>query len=106
VEAHRGYLSVTLHDPERRPAIEAVLRRRGIGFGNVYPGAMSKQPGAEGHLAAAVGAPTLALFGPTDPAVWGPRGKRIATLGGPHAGGFESISVEGVLAELQPWLTT
>ena len=26
------------------------------------------------HLAAAVGTPVLALFGPTDPAVWGPRG--------------------------------
>ena len=50
-----GYLNVTLHHPDRRPAVEEVLRRRGIGFGNVYPGAMSKQPGAEGHLAAAVG---------------------------------------------------
>jgi heptosyltransferase III len=26
------------------------------------------------HLAAAVGVPTLALFGPTDPKIWGPRG--------------------------------
>ena len=33
------------------------------------------------HLAAAVGTPVLALFGPTDPAIWGPRGPnvRIAT---------------------------
>jgi ADP-heptose:LPS heptosyltransferase len=29
------------------------------------------------HLAAACGAPTVALFGPTDPAVWGPRGERV-----------------------------
>ena len=29
------------------------------------------------HLAAAVGAPVLALFGPTDPAVWGPRGTHV-----------------------------
>jgi heptosyltransferase III len=29
------------------------------------------------HLAAAVGTPTLALFGPTDPAVWGPRGANV-----------------------------
>jgi len=38
------------------------------------------------HLAAAVGTPVLAIFGPTDPAVWAPRGAhvRIAqwTLGG------------------------
>lgn len=29
------------------------------------------------HLAAAVGTPVLALFGPTDPAVWGPRGPDV-----------------------------
>lgn len=29
------------------------------------------------HLAAAVGTPVLALFGPTDPAVWGPRGSNV-----------------------------
>src|SRR5581483_12178965 len=29
------------------------------------------------HLAAAVGTPVLALFGPTDPAVWGPRGENV-----------------------------
>ena len=29
------------------------------------------------HLAAAVGTPVLALFGPTDPEVWGPRGPHV-----------------------------
>ncbi|HWB83356.1 MAG TPA: glycosyltransferase family 9 protein [Bryobacteraceae bacterium] len=29
------------------------------------------------HLAAAVGTPVLALFGPTDPLVWGPRGSNV-----------------------------
>ncbi len=32
------------------------------------------------HLAAAVGIPTIALFGPTDPEIWGPRGERVAIL--------------------------
>jgi dTDP-4-amino-4,6-dideoxygalactose transaminase len=50
-----GYLNVTLHDPAVRPRIEAVLRENGIGFGNVYPGAMSRQPGAAEFLAGTVG---------------------------------------------------
>lgn len=32
------------------------------------------------HLAAAVGTPVLALFGPTDPAVWAPRGAHVCVL--------------------------
>jgi ADP-heptose:LPS heptosyltransferase len=32
------------------------------------------------HLAAACGANTVALFGPTQPAAWGPRGERVAIL--------------------------
>ena len=32
------------------------------------------------HMAAAVGTPVIALFGPTDPRVWGPRGKGVHTL--------------------------
>jgi len=32
------------------------------------------------HVAGAVGAPTLALFGPTDPALWAPRSPRLRAL--------------------------
>jgi heptosyltransferase III len=32
------------------------------------------------HLAAAVGCPTLAIFGPSDPAVWSPRGKKVVIV--------------------------
>lgn len=34
------------------------------------------------HLAAALGVPTIAIFGPTDPEVWGPRGARVQVLRG------------------------
>ena len=32
------------------------------------------------HLAAALGVPTVAIFGPTDPKVWSPRGKKVAVV--------------------------
>lgn len=32
------------------------------------------------HLAAAVGTPVVAIFGPTNPAVWAPRGDRVQVL--------------------------
>ena len=50
-----AYLNVTLIDPDRRGAVEATLRRHQIGFGNTYPCAISKQPGAAEFLDAAVG---------------------------------------------------
>jgi len=45
------------------------------------------------HLAAAAGAPVVAIFGPTDPAVWAPRGDRVRVV----AGNLEEITVEQVL---------
>ncbi len=59
----------------------AALARAGLFLGN--------DSGAS-HLAAASGAPTLALFGPTDPALWAPVGPSVATLRAPR----------GVLADL------
>lgn len=45
------------------------------------------------HLAAAAGAPVVALFGPTDPAVWAPRGRvRVVRA----SGSIEDIGVEAV----------
>ena len=32
------------------------------------------------HLAAAVGTPVLAIFGPTDPAIWAPRGNHVRVV--------------------------
>jgi len=45
-----GYCNVTLFSPEERPKIESVLKEKGIGFANIYPGAMSDQPGAKQHI--------------------------------------------------------
>jgi heptosyltransferase-2 len=44
------------------------------------------------HLAAAVGAPTLAVFGPTDPALWAPRGKAVRVVGPVRGGGFPGLA--------------
>lgn len=46
------------------------------------------------HLAAAAGTPVVAIFGPTDPAVWAPRGERVRVV----AGDLEQISVDEVLS--------
>ncbi len=50
------------------------------------------------HLAAYIGCPTVALFGPTDPRVWGPIGRRARII---WKRPIESISVEEVALALQ-----
>ena len=44
------------------------------------------------HLAAAVGTPTAALFGPTDPNVWAPLGEHVRVVQSP----------DGTMASIQP----
>jgi lipopolysaccharide heptosyltransferase II len=50
------------------------------------------------HLAAALGTPVLAIFGPTDPAVYGPLSPRSVALRGPHGLSTEEVSVEDAVA--------
>jgi heptosyltransferase-3 len=53
------------------------------------------------HLAAALGCPTVALFGPTDPAVWAPLGPGVRVVA--SAAGAEpwrGVTVERVMATL------
>ena len=49
-----------------------------------------------GHVAAAVGCPTLSLFGPTDPGLWRPLGPKAQVLRAP-AGDLSRVTVEMVI---------
>jgi heptosyltransferase III len=69
----------------------AVLSRAGLFVGH---------DSGVSHLAAAWGAPTLALFGPTDPAVWSPIGPRVGVVRSAD-GRMESLRVDGVVAEAE-----
>jgi ADP-heptose:LPS heptosyltransferase len=54
------------------PMLAAILRSCTVYLGN---------DSGITHLAAMLGTPTLAIFGPTDPAVWGPRGPKVQIIG-------------------------
>jgi ADP-heptose:LPS heptosyltransferase len=75
---------VTRHLPPRNLA--ALLASAGVYVGN---------DSGVTHLAAALGIPTVALFGPTDPEVWSPLGPRVRTLRAPE-GKMASLSVDDV----------
>ncbi len=48
------------------------------------------------HIAAAVGVPSVVLFGPTDPALWAPRGRSVEVIESPD-GDMDSLGVDSVL---------
>jgi len=51
------------------------------------------------HLAAAAGTPVLCLFGPTDPSVWGPRGRSVRIISaGPPGSAIDNLKLEVVLS--------
>lgn len=56
------------------------------------------------HLAGALGVPTVAIFGPTDPAVWAPRGPEISVLTAP--GDAPWPTVDAVLVAARTLLDT
>jgi ADP-heptose:LPS heptosyltransferase len=72
-------------------ALGAVLARSGLYVGN---------DSGVSHLAAGWGAPTLALFGPTDPAVWRPLGPHVRTLRADDSR-LESIGVDQAAREAE-----
>jgi ADP-heptose:LPS heptosyltransferase len=69
-------------------ALGALLARASLFVGN---------DSGVSHLAAAYGAPTLALFGPTDPDVWSPVGPRVRTLRA-ATGAMDGLPAELVVA--------
>jgi heptosyltransferase-2 len=74
----------------RLPArvLGAVLSRAGVLVGN---------DSGVSHLAAAWDAPTVALFGPTDPAVWAPLGEHVRVVRSGN-GSMEGIGIDEVVA--------
>ena len=53
------------------------------------------------HLAAAVGVPTIAIFGPSSPDMWAPRGPNVTVL---HSNPLNALSVREVLDTANPLL--
>jgi predicted lipopolysaccharide heptosyltransferase III len=62
---------VNLMGKTRLSQLTALMKRSLLLIGN---------DGGPMHIAAAVGCPVLGLFGPTDPAVWGPRGTKVKVI--------------------------
>ncbi len=83
-----------LHPPDLR-ALAGLLAQAALFIGN---------DSGPGHIAAAVGTPTLTLFGPTDPRRWAPRGPCSRVLQAP-AGDLAAIptatAIDAALALLQ-----
>ncbi len=55
------------------------------------------------HLAAQLGVPTLALFGPTDPRIWAPRGPAVTVLSPPEISPMNWLSTERVIEAAARW---
>lgn len=84
VESLGGGALVARELPPR--VLGSLLSRSGIFVGN---------DSGVSHLAAAFGAPVVALFGPTDPSIWRPLGTRVRALRS-GTGRMEGLGIEAV----------
>lgn len=75
----------------RHPPIEELARR--LASAGLYVGNDS----GVSHLAAAVGTPVVALFGPSNPDLWAPRGPHVEILRAPN-GILDALDADTVLA--------
>ena len=102
-DARAGFLHAAL-PPERMenaqnlPLPELAVRLRNCGLFLGHDSGIS-------HLAAAMGIPTLLLFGPTDPAIWAPQNPRVRVLRSPNLT-MSGIEVSRVLAALRELATS
>ena len=93
--ASHGLVPILLAGPQDEDSVQAVIAACGsiphppvikdlsLGELAVLLGRVAAYVGNDSgvtHLAALSGAPTLALFGPTDPAHWAPLGRRVRVL--------------------------
>ncbi len=103
--------SISIVENLALPHLAAIIKRCNLFVGN---------DSGVTHLAAAVGVPTIVIFGPTNPAIWGPRGKIVKIiykeLQCKPCGGVESvncaskdclinITVEDVIGEVKQVLS-
>jgi heptosyltransferase-2 len=72
------------------PSLAAVLERAALFLGH---------DSGISHLAAAVSAPCLLLFGPTDPAIWAPANHQVRIAIAPN-GDLSALSLEAVQKEI------
>ena len=98
-EADRGIaVSLARIDPARPALKEASLRQVAsvLSACRLYIGNDSGIT----HLAAAAGAPVVALFGPSDPSLWAPRSPRahLVRSAQPSAASLAEVSVDEVFA--------
>lgn len=117
--AATGYRPLLVQGPQDEPVVRRVLGAPGSAI--APPAIAAGQPledlaatlarcaaflgndSGVSHLAGLLGVPTLALFGPTNPAVWSPLGPRVRTLRAPSRI-MDSLAVETVWAALHELL--
>lgn len=89
----------SLKDPEQLPLVNCAAR---LSTCDVYIGNDS----GVSHLAAALGVPTVAIFGPTDPAVWRPVGQHVKVVDSRNSGDWKWPDVGSVLLSIRKLLDT